>query len=308
MNQPVQKILAVCVFLLGLFIASSEAHAGGSFCEDPSSGLAPDGKYDFSAALFPGGWEKVASDWPRIFASGIPVKKNDKGEEEVMQFVQRSGRVIVVPPRFVITPFHIVDLLSYIVRHPTPFGIIEIEEKADSIRNESYWLQSAAGAPRIPLKKAGGFSDIDTAFFETADGAAALTAILPLGKSGELCLGHMLFVLGSPALLGTHIREGVASAFRLISQDLAEQKQFSPLKFNLFVSISIPIDLGDSGSPVVALRDGAPEIIGFASNALRVSKLMHNLNMIVPTDEVVKRIKETNGIDLHQLSNNYFHK
>ncbi|MBI2055864.1 MAG: serine protease [Candidatus Sungbacteria bacterium] len=307
MSRLSKKIMMFCVFLLGLFYVPHDAHAGGSFCEEPFSGLVPDGKYDFSPVLFPGGWEKFASDWPRIFASGTPVKKNEKGEEEVMQFAQRSGRVIVVPPHHIITPFHVVDLLSYAVRRPTPFGIIEVEEKADGIRNESYWLQLAAGAPRIQLKKIIGFADIDTALFETADITVALTAFLPLGKSTELCLGHTLLVLGSPALLGTHIRAGIASAFHLIPQELAEHKRFAPLKFNVFISISIPIDIGDSGSPVVALRDGAPEIIGFASNALRISNLMHNLNMVVPVNEIIKNILQASGIDLQKLSEDYFH-
>ena len=58
---------------------------------------------------------------------------------------------------------------------------------------------------------------------------------------------------------------------------------------------------------MVALRDGVPEIIGFASNALRISNLMHNLNMVVPIDEVIKNILQASGIDLQKLSEDYFH-
>lgn len=295
------------VVFLNFFIQISRAVAEGDICEGKFSSTSPDGKYDFSRALFTGGLEKIAQNWPRIFASGTPVWKNAKGEEEALPFASKSGRVILVPPRHIITPFHVVDLFTFYIRVSTPVGAIEVEEKVKEVRNEKYWLQYGPDLPPIPLKKINAFEDIDTAFFEIQNESTVFSFPLPLGKSGELCLGHALFILGSPALFGTHIRDGIVSAFHLIPPDLAEQKQLAPLKFNLFLTISLSIDVGDSGSPVVALRDGAPEIIGFASNVLRLGKLMHGFSMVVPIDEIAKRIKEANNIDLHELSNHYFY-
>lgn len=304
MSRPHKKLAILVFMFFSLTCSVSKAFAEGPICEELFSGISPDGKYDFSLALFPGGLEKVASDWPRIFAQGIPVQKQN-GKEEVLPLERRSGRMVVASPRYIITQNHITDLFSLIIRRPTPFGIIEIEEKAQEVRNLSYWMQFAKDSPQVPLKKVEELPDIDTAIFEIADPAIFLTPTLPLGRSSELCLGHKVFILGSPALLGTHVSEGVVSAFRLIPPEIYEKK-FASSQLNLYITVSTEVEHGDSGSPVVAFRDGRPEIIGTASAVFKMLGLMHGLNLIIPIDEIVERIKSAHDIDLYNLNRDYF--
>ncbi len=298
-------LLAVMAACTGFF--PENVQASEFLCGESFSGTNPDGKYDFSTALFSGGLEKVARDWPRIFAFGVPVRKLPEGKEEEMKPAERSGRVVIVPPRYIITPFHIVDLLTYTTQRSSPFGIISVEEKADEVRHEMYGLKFTDSATLTPLKKIAVFPDIDAALFQVLDSDVLLTTSLSLGKSNELCLGHVIFILGSPGVLGVHVREGVISAFNLIPEEIAGQKIFAPLKMHLLMSISADIDRGDSGSPVVALRDGVPEVVAIASNVLGISSLMHGINMVIPIDLIVTRVREETGIDLKQLSDTYIH-
>ncbi len=246
--------------------------------------------------------------WPRIFVSGIPVKKNEDGTEEVFPLQSRSGRIIVVTPRYIITSNHIVDLSFFSMPRRTPFGMRMDEMKADEVRNERFWLQVSYNSPELLLNKVAMLPDIDGAVFELADTAFVLKPNLPLGRSRDLCLGHTVFIIGSPAMLGTHIRESVISAFHFIPQSLVDKKVFGPLDVNLLITISANIDLGDSGSPIIALRDGVPEIVGVISNVFAVGGLMHGFSMIVPIDEIIKRMRESTGIDLKSLSDEYFYK
>lgn len=307
MSRLIKYLLIPFAVLFFFSLSLQNSSAEGQVCETPFSGITPDEKYDFSMALFRGGFEQFSSDWPRIFASGIPVKKNADGTEEIFSLVQRSGRVVLAPPRYIITNNHIIDVSFFMIPQPTPFGVQMKEVKTDEVRDGKYWLKVAPDSPEIPLVMVKVFPDVDAAFFQISDESLFPTSRLPLGRSGDLCLGHTIFILGSPGVLGMHVREGVVSAFHFIPQELLEKKIFGPLEFNLLITVSLSIDRGDSGSPFVAFRDGAPEIIGIASNVLGVGGLMHGLNMIVPIDEIVKRVHETTGIDLKKLSDDYFH-
>ena len=52
---------------------------------------------------------------------------------------------------------------------------------------------------------------------------------------------------------------------------------------------------GDSGSPVIALRDGKPELVGLVN-----AQVAEIFTTMIPVDVVVNRIKELTGINIRQ--------
>lgn len=257
-----------------------------------------DGRYDFSPFLFRGGFDGEDSDWPRIFANGRPFTIDpDTKEEKVSGTSKGTGRAIVIFP-YVLTLNHIIDLKKIRTVVMAPFAPQLIEEKADGAKEEEYWLSREENGLKIPLKKIVLLDKDDLALFEMPLDYSINNSLI-LGRSGELEVGHWLFILGSPGLLGSFVREGIVSSIHVkFPISMAQQLHISEWLTESLIVFSRPAEPGDSGSIVVALRDGKPEIVGI------VNIRWDNLGAMVAIDRVIERIKEITGIDLRQQNEN----
>jgi len=296
MKRVVVGILVGMFFLAGAF-----ASAGASDLGRVPAAFAVDGKYDYSMALYAGGIEEIASDWPRIYASGIPMIGDGNGGEKPFgeEPTVQSGRVIIIPP-YVIALDHIVTISDVAMPIMTPFGVQAMKIPVTRVGNEEFWLQSAKNsAAKILLKKLLVIPNMDLAFFEMPAGAHVRHAAFTIGNSYELQLLHSVIVLGSPSFYGVNVRVGAVSA--LYSDFDQDRVSENAKKDGTFVQgemgISVPIVPGDSGSPVVAFRDGRPELVGIVN-----TQLLGILGTMIPIDEVLRHFKEATGVDLREVS------
>lgn len=258
--------------------------------------LRPDGKYDFSFALFNGGLEDIAKDWPRIFASGKPVTINKADQQKTEHdLVQMTGRALVIYP-YVLALYHSVNVAQVQIPMFTPQGFMTMQMPADEVREEQHWLlESKDAQQRIFLQKIAAFPEEDFALFKMPDSAAPSHPTFTFGKSGELKIGNVAFILGSPHLWGAVIRPGIVSAF---GADLALTKEQSEaLGQKDAIVLSIAVIGGDSGSPVLALRGGKPELVGLVN-----AKINETLGSMIALDSMLEKIKTRTGIDLRAVN------
>lgn len=262
-----------------------------------------DGEYDYATTLFRGDLEKIFSDWPRIWGSGRPVVVNkETGERTVLDVSFIRGRAHVIPP-YVFTNRHIVKNYLSSAR----FGV---GKEPDEMQDEEYWLEIDPQGSWISLKKiALSETEDDLAVFEMVEASGNYTTIpappFIIGRSDELKIGHVVFVAGSPAMHGFALRQGVVSGFgRTFSEG---HKLPFGLKLKDVVIFSAPITTGDSGSPVIALRDGRPELVGIVASYLWYDNVA-NFGVMIPIDLVVEKIKKLTGIDLREVNEKYRQK
>ena len=286
----------VLFLVFGLFIAiNSLISPNRAFASPPQ----PDGQYDFSTALFNGGLEEISSDWPRIFASGTPyLNKKDSEEKVNLRPVFKTGRVILIPP-YALALHHVVDVQVFEDIYMTPYGPGTISTKADGVLEEKYWLQeSKNSSKKIPLEKILFLEKYDLALFlMPPDSHKEISyPVFKIGSSKELKLGNVIYLLGSPRLIGVNIRPGIISAldkhFDMEAVSVL-QGEFEKWAHGMTIGLSIPAKGGDSGSPVVALRDGKPELVGLLNMSI-----ISNFSTILSIDEVIEKIKKASSINL----------
>jgi len=300
MARFLTSFLVLCLFLsasVSLFIPAliPPVQSNGIPANPVDLSFIYDGQYDFSSFLFRGGFDGQASDWPRIYGFGRAFSVDpDTKEEKILGDSKRSGRILVIPP-YILVPHHIVDLWTISVPIMTPFGPQRMEKKADVVKDEDYWLLTEKDGLKIPLKKIIFLPEDDLALFETPSDIFIKSPSLPLGRSSELEVGHTIFILGSPGLLGSFVRYGIISSTHVIFPQLIIQDlRISVWLVESLIAISISAQSGDSGSIVVALRDGKPETVGIVNIAF------NGLGTMVAIDRAIEKIKETTGIDLRE--------
>jgi len=84
-----------------------------------------------------------------------------------------------------------------------------------------------------------------------------------LGNSDELRVGQRMFMVGNPYLSFFDIREGMVSSLKPIDKSKSVFKDFAADP-EAYFSVSCGIAKGDSGMPVVAIKNGEFYIMGIA--------------------------------------------
>ena len=255
-------------------------------------GLNRDGKYDFSTVLFNGGLENISSDWPRIFASGKPVIINkEKQERNELEQKTSEGRAIIIPP-YVLALFHYVDLRTL----RGTVGPVTFEFTADEVINEEYWLSPNKDLDiKIPLQKIKFLPESDLAVFKMSENVIISHPLFDFGRSRELRVGNVVFLLGSPTLAAPIVRSGIVAGFgyQVDARNLTIPSIWDAKDLIL---ISMGIVGGDSGSPVIALRDGKPELVGM------VNSTFSNVGSMIAIDRALEKIKTATRIDLRKIN------
>ncbi len=173
-----------------------------------------------------------------------------------------SGIGVVVGP-YVLTLNHVVTQDT--VEVLTPLG--EVSVPAEKLNENAYIVSPGK---KIPLKQIFRDEELDIALFEIpGNNDLDLPSLpCPVGNSDELYVGNFLYVVGNPFNSGINMREGIVSSLLGIEG----VDQLSANRSDLFV-ISNGVLPGDSGGPVLVLRDGVPELVGLVQGTLGITRV-----------------------------------
>ena len=119
-----------------------------------------------------------------------------------------------------------------------------------------------------------------------------------IGTKSELELGDIVYIIGNPLYRGLNLRDGIVSSK---SQYYAKKG----ISKEEYFTTSLPISPGDSGCPVIALRDGKIELIGLAQSVLKDNVCVSH---VVGIDAIMESIKGAGVPDLYESLQNKMYK
>jgi len=219
----------------------------------------PDGKYDYNNSLL-----IDTRVFDEVLHSIVTIQTATLFEagQSSQRVVKNSRGIGVVVGRHILTLDHVVTQNSLEVA--TPFGTVSLPSKK---LEEKTFLVSRDR--KLVLKKVLGDPELDIALFEVPANDLNLASLpSPVGNSDELTVGTFLYIAGNPFNSGINVREGIVSSLL----GLEGIQKISNRRSDLFV-ISNGVVPGDSGAPVLALRDGVPELVGIVQGTLGSSRI-----------------------------------
>lgn len=225
-----------------------------------------DGLYDYSAFLVDG----RRMNLERIINSvrEITTETRFKGEGgEIIQYVT-YGTGLILSDNKVLTVAHVVMVNKLTQRVLTPFGVVTVVVSEQRVGSETFLV--GPEGERIPLTPLVISDEDDVAIMSMPTGAKP-DSVFPynIGNSDDLRIGNMVYVVGRPLDQDVNVREGIISGLK----GNALTKEIYAHPDNLFM-FSSGIMAGDSGSPIIAMRDGMYEIVGLAHGVIaRESRL-----------------------------------
>ncbi len=218
-----------------------------------------DGKYDYNNSLVANrhGLNRVIDAIVMIRTE--TVFESYRASERVVKAAAGIG--IVFGP-YVLTLNHVVTQSS--IQILTPHGALDMPAK--KLEEKAYIVFEDH---RVLLKEVFRDPELDIALFQIPASNLKLVSLpCPVGNSDELYVGNFLYVVGNPFNSGINLREGIVSS--LIG--LEGVKELPGNRGDLFV-ISNGVLPGDSGGPVLVLRDGVPELVGLVQGTLGITRI-----------------------------------
>ena len=276
--------------------------------------LGIDGKYDFNNNLV-GVWDlNKFFDYKAYVRISLLLevseelrKLNPSSVKSVTKVISEAPAVVI--GRYVLMASHTSDakiLSRQTVMIRTPAGVLEgvfefkvLEYNAALLMADGseYSLKELYRNKEkdfnlfeMPASRAGGPENVKTPNFP-----------FEIGKSNELRIGHFIYLNGRPKINSEVARPGVVTFLAIAVPYGALGLEVK--KDNNEFSLSQSTDNGDSGSPIMAFRDGRPELVGIylgwteekGDNGKNTRSRALKINVAV--DE----IKEKLGIDLREL-------
>jgi S1-C subfamily serine protease len=218
-----------------------------------------DGKYDFNNSLF---IDTRSLNWVMDAIVTIQTRTLFEGFRSSEPFIKVSRGTGVVSGRYVLTLNHVVTQDSLEVR--TPFGAVRVP--LEKLKETTYLVSENR---EIALKEVLRDPNLDIALFEIPQDDLALPSLpCPVGNSNDLSVGNFLYVVGNPFNSGINVREGIVSSLL----GLEGVEEIAVVRDNLFI-ISNGVVPGDSGGPVLGLRDGVPELVGLVQGTLGSTRI-----------------------------------
>lgn len=280
--------------------------------------LGIDGKYDFNNNLTKVRDLKKFLDY-KVYVKASATLESPEALKELSSDLAKIVIVVeeapaVVIGRYVLMDSHTndVDFLSRkTLKVATPGGIIAINVNL-KVLEYSATLYTADGSERS-LKELYRNREKDFSLFEIPASLAggpkdvkALNFPFEIGKSDELRIGHFIYMNGRPGIHSEVARPGaVTSLVRATEEDELGVKKNKD-EFGLSQST----DLGDSGSPVMAFRDGRPELVGIYLGWVGFSgdNGKNTRSRALKINVAVDEIKVKLGIDLRELQRRILNK
>lgn len=234
-----------------------------------------DGKYDYNNFLLipeTASVERVAAS---LLFLRTHIELKGKTDEKVVQ-LDLNGIGIVLYDRYILTLSHVVSQDKIVTQ--TPFG--PFIEPAEILREETYLIHEGE---EKELKRILNNPEEDIAIFELPRGLKLNSFPYSIGNSDELRVGNFVYVIGNPANAGINVREGIISSLNY------NGKIPSLINFGNSFMVSNGVNPGDSGIPVVALRDGRFELVGLAQGTMLQTQ---KLGWAVRINRALKLISE----------------
>lgn len=279
--------------------------------------LGVDSKYDFNNNLTRI-WDLNKFFEHKAYAKtsvvlGVPgeVKESIPDSPEKLSKVGMTPAVVV--GRYVLMASHTNDTEFFsqqVVRMRTPFGIVEQPFEFKVLEYKVTLLMPDGS--EIALRELYRNKGKDFSLFEvyvsragSQENFEVLNFPFEIGKSNELKIGNFIYMNGWPRINSEVARPGfVTSLVSAIPDEALGVK-----KNNNEFSISQSTDQGDSGSPIMAFRDGRPELVGIYLGWIGVtgSNGINTRSRALKINVAVDEIKAKLGIDLRELQFQILH-
>ena len=192
-----------------------------------------------------------------------------------------KGTGVVLFGKYLLTVEHVVTLDRATVA--TPFG--EVALPASKI-SERTFLEH--GGKRYPLERLVADGDLDVALFRLPKGLGMRSFPYRIGNSDDLQVGNFVYLIGNPMNFGINVREGIVSSLKAPKV----VTQVNSIAENAFM-VSNGLNPGDSGTPVIAIRDGRYELVGLSQGSFIRSQ---RLGWVIRINTILRRIQALSGI------------
>ena len=270
--------------------------------------LGVDGKYDFN--------NNLAREWDlnkffnyktyvrTVVTLEVPEELRALNPDSVKITTKVSEAPAMVIGRYVLTVSHVSDaeiLSRQTIRINTPMGALELIHEFKVLEYGAALLM--ADGSKYSLKELYRNKEKDFALFRMPENAKAPNFPFEVGKSDELKVGHYLYMNGRPSIPFEVARPGYVTALADMLPNVKGDKKHE-------IEISQPSDSGDSGSPVIAFRDGKPEMVGIYLGWFGQGddNGKNTRSRALKINTAVDEIKEKLGLDLRELQRKILNK
>ena len=190
-----------------------------------------------------------------------------------------NGAGILIFDRYILTVTHAVSQDSLQVQMFTPMGLQSIEVPAEKLSEHTYLNLNGT---HIKLERVVNGKEDDITIFKVPDGLQLNSFPYNIGNSDELQVGNFLYIIGNPMNYGINVREGIVSSMVAPEAIAAILPRFE----NAFM-ISNGVNPGDSGTPVIAIRDGQFELVGLSQGIFTNAQ---NLSWAIKINPIINKL------------------
>ncbi len=280
--------------------------------------LGVDGKYDFNNNLVRVWDLNKFLNYKVYVRTGVvlevPEELRESNSDSAQSVVKVSEAPAIIIGRYVLMASHVSDaeiLSLQTVRMMTPVGEMVASYNLKVLEYKATFL--LADGSKCSLKELYRNKEKDFSLFEIiaspegeTKNVSASNFPFEIGKSDELKIGHFIYINGRPRINSEVARPGyVTSLVRASLGDASEVK-----KDDSEFGISQSTDQGDSSSPIVALRDGRPELVGIYLGWIgtRDDNGENTRSRALKINVVIDEIKAKLGIDLREIQRQILYK
>lgn len=288
--------------------------------------LGVDGKYDFNNNLVRS-WDLNKFFEHKAYArTSVVLEISEEMKKLSTDLPKKLTKVATAPAlvigRYVLMASHTNDVKLFsrqTVRIDTPFGAVKqifelkvLKYKAALLmpdgselalrelyrnKKKDFSLFKVYASRAMPTgSQAGGLENADP---DGAVGASALNFPFEIGRSHEIKIGNFIYMNGQPNINSEVARPGFVTSLVSASPDDALRVNKDSNEFG----ISQSTDQGDSGSPIMAFRDGRPELVGIYLGWIGLDSAngKNTRSRALKINIAVDEIKAKLGIDLREL-------
>lgn len=201
-----------------------------------------------------------------------------------IQTTRAVGHAIALDEHNLLTAKHVVKIDSF--RTFSPFGFIEIPlPEKDKVEEKSFILEE--DGTRVEVKRI--YSDDDRDFAKLRAHKKLTPFPFPMGNSAELQIGNVVFLLGD-FQTGFCVRMG--NVTQLTFTTYGPNGEVAHID-NDIIGISATTVGGDSGAPIVSVRDGKFELIGVVTFFVEQAR---GIGYGLKINAIVDRLKESQKV------------
>ncbi|MFQ5691464.1 MAG: trypsin-like peptidase domain-containing protein, partial [Nitrospinota bacterium] len=245
---------AVAWFMVGCAALPTASRPGPAASSSPMR----DGLYDNNTFLV----NQREMSLSRIMESLVPVRTEVefRSDDDGRVFNRTlKGTAVVLFGKYLLTVEHVVTLERATVA--TPLG--EVTLPASKVGEKTFLEYEGIS---YPLERLVADKHVDVALFRIPQGLELKSFPYRIGNSDDLQVGNFVYLIGNPMNFGINVREGIVSSLKapgVISN-------VNSIAENAFM-VSNGLNPGDSGTPVVAIRDGRYELVGLSQGSFMAS-------------------------------------